>query len=122
MITCKQNGKSYIGKSIDIERRIYDHFHSKLIDEFHDDIRKLGTNEFEWKVLHVSPTENLVQAEKESIELYGTLWPNGYNLSKGPGTSFKHGVGLSKGIVERRRQQMYAQYSWYQEEAARHLG
>ena len=26
-ITCKENGKHYIGQSIDIERRIYDHFH-----------------------------------------------------------------------------------------------
>lgn len=90
----KINGHCYIGKSIDIERRQYNHkysaYNQKARDydsQFHQAIRKYGLDNFDFTVIcSLSPEEYseelLNQLEKTFIKLYNS-YENGYNAIQG---------------------------------------
>ena len=105
----KINGHCYIGKSIDIERRQYNHkysaYNQKARDydsQFHQAIRKYGLDNFDFTVIcSLSPEEYseelLNQLEKTFIKLYNS-YENGYNTTQGgEDNPYRARVGESNG-------------------------
>lgn len=89
-ITNKINGKIYIGKSLNIERRWKEHIrHSK--DEFskrkpliHRAINKYGPDNFVFEVIQECNMEDLNNLEKYYINEYGSNNKEiGYNITEG---------------------------------------
>ena len=99
MATSKTSGKSYIGKTVDFDKRIKKYlrsaFNSKTRDyknHFHNAIRKYGFEDFTWKVLADNiPVERLDLEEILAIYVYNTFY-EGYNSTMGGEGSngFKH--------------------------------
>jgi group I intron endonuclease len=92
--TNKINGKSYVGQTIDIDKRKYQHewdaFIRKSNTYFHKALRKYGLNAFEFSVLEEITGNDLnVMNEREIywISKIGSFKPNGYNLTIGGGGS-----------------------------------
>ena len=83
-ITNKLNGKSYIGQSIDIERRIKQHIKNTGSDKnpLYLDFKEYGIENFSYEVLEERSTEMLNEREHYWIEQYDT-YNNGYNLTQG---------------------------------------
>ena len=94
-ITNKINGKSYIGLTDDIKRRISEH-KSKgdttnlLIDHV---IKKYGKNNFTYEILEECSLDQLEEREKYWIKFYNSK-ENGYNLTDGGDL---HSVGENNG-------------------------
>lgn len=82
-ITNKNTGKMYIGQSINIENRFkqhcYGHNKHSWIDK---DIRRIGKENFCFKIIHECSEENLDDEERKFINLYCTF-QQGYNLTSG---------------------------------------
>ena len=79
-ITNKLNGKSYIGASIDIERRWK--AHKCGTSNIGKDIKKEGIENFEFEVLHECSKDELRANERKYIDKFNTFH-DGYNLSPG---------------------------------------
>lgn len=84
------NNKVYIGQSINIEKRIKEHFwkaqNKKDVSyntAIHQAIRKYGKENFSWKILQECTEEELDSLEKKFIKEYNSLTPNGYNILEG---------------------------------------
>ena len=92
MITCKITGKSYIGKTIGkIRQRVMYHLNGNTPGcvALHSAIKKYGKENFTWEVLHENVIPELLSAfEMEAIQIYNTLSPAGYNLTRGGETGF----------------------------------
>lgn len=86
-ITNLQNGKTYIGKSININSRKSQHFRllrsgKHSIKELQKDYLKNGLDNFEFKILHKAYKEELTELEiyyhkeyiKKGIPLYSNVW------------------------------------------------
>ena len=89
-ITNLINQKSYIGQSINISRRIKDHFQKAECPSdvsyngaLHSAIRKYGKNNFVWEVLEECSPEELDSKEQYYIQKFNTYSPNGYNILEG---------------------------------------
>lgn len=93
-ITNKINNKSYIGQSIDIERRWKSHktepFNPNSTQYntiFYKAIRKYGIKNFIFEILEECPQEQLNEREQYWIEYYATYTQqtnaNGYNMTIG---------------------------------------
>lgn len=92
--TNKINGHIYIGQSINIEERQYQHKHSAYYEkakdynsQFHQAIRKYGLENFDFEVIaELSPEEYtrdfLNELEKYYIKYYNSF-NNGYNATEG---------------------------------------
>jgi len=84
IFTNKINNKQYVGRSINIENRIYRH---KILNDsngsiFKRAIKKYGSNSF--NVIKIQyPTEELNTWEQYYIEEFNTKIPFGYNLTDG---------------------------------------
>ena len=91
-ITNKINGKIYIGQSVDIRRRWYEH-KGKLgkpgAEEyyFQKALKKYGIDNFTWEILEECEPDQLNEREQYYISLYRTYVGfddcNGYNLTRG---------------------------------------
>lgn len=80
------NGKSYIGKTVDFKKRVWQHMRCDEREKciFHDDIKKYGFDNFDWKVLEETYSEkDALELEKKYIKEYNTIKPFGYNMNKG---------------------------------------
>lgn len=86
-ITNLINGKQYIGQSINISRRWWEHkaraydinnncYHKPLYQAF----RKYGLDNFELNILELCEPEKLNEREAYYINLLQTVVPNGYNI------------------------------------------
>lgn len=89
-ITNKVNGKIYIGQSINIEKRIHEHFWKASCEKdvsfnsiLHIAIRKYGKEQFITEVLEECSVEELDDKEKYYIHYYNSITPNGYNILSG---------------------------------------
>lgn len=89
--TNKQNGKSYIGQSVDISQRIKDHeqrafnnypSNKEYEKSFYRALRKYGINNFDFEILELCDKNKLNEREKYYIELYDS-YKNGYNETLG---------------------------------------
>lgn len=79
------NGKVYIGQSVDPHRRFISHCSRSNNDSdnspIHAAIKKYGKENFSLEILEWSKNYN--QREKELIQEYNSLSPNGYNVALG---------------------------------------
>ena len=83
-ITKKENGKSYIGQSNNIERRFQEHCYKgeKARIPLDIAIKKYGKEAFSFEVLEECPQEKLNEREAYWIKYYNTV-ETGYNCSEG---------------------------------------
>lgn len=93
-ITNKVNGKSYIGQSVNIEKRLVNHkaTASKIKDHCYDyplyrAFRKYGFENFEFEILEECSNEQLDEKERFWISYFNTL-KDGYNQTFGGDGSF----------------------------------
>ena len=83
LITNNINGKQYVGQSIDIDFRIHQHMFWKSRSIIHKAIKKYGIENFSYDIIMTCPPEMLDVWEKDMINLYDTMTPNGYNRTTG---------------------------------------
>ena len=85
-ITKKENGKSYIGQSNNIERRFMEHQgkNELAIDKA---IQKYGRKAFTYEIIEECKLEELDEKEKYWIAYYNTYKGFGYNCNEGGGNS-----------------------------------
>ena len=83
-ITKIENGKSYIGKSNDIERRFKEHQTKGKISRIPVDeaIAKYGINAFTYEIIEKCSLDQLNEREQYWIKYYNTK-ENGYNCNNG---------------------------------------
>lgn len=87
-ITNQENGKCYIGQSVDVSKRWKDHAKCGLgIDtpqgnKLYKDMQEVGIWNFSWELLEQCPREQLNEKEKYYIDLYQSQ-DFGYNSTKG---------------------------------------
>ena len=94
-ITKKENGKSYIGQSNDIERRFQEHKNKKDIPiEFA--IQKYGSEAFNFEIIEECKLEELDEKEIYWIDYYNTFKGFGYNCSIGGGKNYCENNGRTK--------------------------
>lgn len=80
------NGKCYIGKTINLKRRIYEHFmaYSEGCKFLSRAIKKYGKENFSVEILHEGIIPELLNDfEIQAIKEYNTKAPHGYNLNEG---------------------------------------
>ena len=105
-ITNKENGRSYIGQSVNISKRWKTHINSsynpdanQYNTEFHRTIAKYGPDHFIWEVLEECSKEELNDKEIYYIKKYNTISPYGYNYSYG-GNHSAHFMKLNAELLE----------------------
>lgn len=89
-ITNLINGKIYIGQSIHIERRFYEHQHKEYWDDkkvLYKAFRKYGLNNFSFEIIEECLEEQLNIREKYWIDYYNS-YENGYNMTSGGEINF----------------------------------
>ena len=80
-ITNQISGKSYIGQTRNISRRICEHLSGEGSRPMLIDITKHGVGKFTFEVLRCLYDETNIEAlEDEYIRVFNSLAPNGYNL------------------------------------------
>lgn len=80
------NGKSYIGQTVHLKERIWQHLRRYEKEDclFHQELEKYGDDSFEWEVVDTANSEReAIELEKKYIKEFGTLSPKGYNMNKG---------------------------------------
>ena len=94
-ITKKENGKSYIGQSNNIQRRFLEHKYKKDIS-IELAIQKYGVDAFTFEVLEECSLDELDSKEIYWIEYYNTYKGFGYNCSPGGGNNRGENNGRTK--------------------------
>lgn len=100
------NNKSYIGQSIDIERRFKEHKESNRTSKYlRRAINKYGLNNFTFEILEECDEKDLSEKEKFWIKYYDSVPPKGYNLTKGGdgGNTFQY---LSKEELQKTKERI----------------
>lgn len=92
--TNKSNGKTYIGRSINITRRKWEHLHSPSPHSYFDQTLKLlGEENFDFEVIEECNIQDLQEREKYWIKYFKSCVldkeNNGYNLTYG-GEEYKN--------------------------------
>lgn len=99
----KLNGKVYIGQSIDIERRQYNHkssaYNEKANDynsQFHQAIRKYGLENFDFEIIAELTPEEYTRQALNQLEIffikYYDSFKNGYNATEGGDDVFGNNI------------------------------
>ena len=94
-IVKKENGKTYIGQSNDIERRIKEHQY-KVDIPVELAIKKYGIDAFTYEVVEECSLEQLDEREIYWIEYYNTYKGFGYNCNPGGGNNRSENNGRTK--------------------------
>lgn len=86
--TNKENGKIYIGRSVNITRRKWEHFHDPSPYSYFDQtITKIGEDKFDFEVIEECLESELCEREKYWIKFYNCCVidnrDGGYNLTRG---------------------------------------
>lgn len=86
--TNKDNGKIYIGRSVDIARRKWEHFHRPSPYSYFDQtIVKIGEDKFNFEIIEECQESELREKEKYWIKYYNCCVTDnrdgGYNLTRG---------------------------------------
>lgn len=104
-IQCLQNGKSYIGQTVDYKRRKNTHIR-KLNQNIHDNIKlqnawnKYGEQEFHFRVweFNINSLEELDKLECEYIKKFNSI-EDGFNIAEGGGKPPLHQKAKEKDII-----------------------
>lgn len=84
-ITNLINGKCYIGQSVHPDKRFWQHCNNAKNQKdnypIHKAIHKYGESNFSFEILEW--TEDYDNRERELIQYYNSLSPNGYNVAEG---------------------------------------
>jgi group I intron endonuclease len=93
LVTNRKNGKKYIGQTIgNFKKRKQEHITEarlyRVNNYFHSALRKYGSENFDWEVLHdyISSIDDLNRLEIYYIKYYNTFG-KGYNLDTGGGNA-----------------------------------
>lgn len=84
--TNKVDNKIYIGCTRNFTSRVRQHLKASLKENkvFHEAIQKHGVCSFTWEILELAEyADDAFELEKKYIEEYGSMYPNGYNLTSG---------------------------------------
>lgn len=85
--TNKINKKSYIGQSVNPEKRKMEHIYGRKNKQntyFDKALKKYGIENFDFEIIDcANSTKNIDELEKKYIIFYNSLKPNGYNILKG---------------------------------------
>ena len=86
--TNKDNNKVYIGRSVNIIRRKWEHLHNPSPYSYFDQtIVKIGEDKFDFEIVEECPEERLYEREKYWIDYYNCCVldsrDGGYNLTRG---------------------------------------
>ena len=84
--TNKVDNKIYIGCTRNFTSRVRQHLKASLKENkvFHEAIRKHGVCSFTWEILELAEyADDAFELEKKYIEEYGSMYPDGYNLTSG---------------------------------------
>lgn len=119
-ITNKQNGKAYIGQSVNIKKRWEEHKYSDKSDSLiHRAIKKYGIDSFCFEVLCECEKSELNELEVKYISEHGTMHPNGYNLKSGGG----QGIEYSEASKKKMSESMKGRSGWrHSEETKKKIG
>lgn len=85
-ITNKINGKTYVGQSTNISKRLSEHKKKRILT-IDDYINFLGVENFEFSILEECSEEELNEKEQFYIQQYNSQ-KNGYNIQKGGNSNF----------------------------------
>ncbi len=100
------SGKCYVGQSVDIQKRIKEHFEYQVGFYLGNAIRKYGREAFVFEYLELCSEENLDSRECHWIAVLDCMHPNGYNLRSG-GARGRHSElskqKISKGKIGKKR-------------------
>ena len=88
--TSKTTGLSYIGQSIDIDRRYREHQKRDCDYSFHNAIKEHGQEDFDFEILELCKKEKLNEREKYQIAYYNSYY-HGYNETPGGEGSYMSG-------------------------------
>ena len=94
-ITKKDNGKSYIGQSNDIERRFKEHLYKKDL-AIEKAIQKYGKENFTFEILEECSLEQLDEREQYWIEYFNTHKGFGYNYNIGGSSNYGENNGRAR--------------------------
>ena len=94
-ITKKENGKSYIGQSNDIKRRIKEYQYKSDIP-IDLAIQKYGIDAFKYEIIEECSLDKLNEREKYWIAYYNTYKGFGYNCAEGGGNNRCENNGRAK--------------------------
>lgn len=104
-IKCRKNGKIYVGQTIDLDRRLYDHLWNLRRGTHHNRylqraFNKYGESEFCFSILQECEATQLDNAEKKWIAKLCAMNPDaGYNLESGGNP----GKEVSEEVREKKR-------------------
>lgn len=105
MIRHRDSGKTYIGRSRNIEERWWLHKrHTELQRDrspLHRAMHKYGNEAFEWKVLVTAPPRLHVVLEHQFMTDWGTVVPKGYNVGGANGGRPSREILAEMGEAER---------------------
>ena len=83
MFENKKNHKKYIGQSINITKRKWEHIYSPSpYSKFDDILHQEGEDNFNFSIIEICPANELDEKEKYWITYYDSI-KNGYNLIEG---------------------------------------
>ena len=106
MITCVPNGRRYVGQSVDIDRRLHQHFYLLRVGRACNQIMqsswdKYGEESFEAEILEECNESSLVDREKHWINTKQTWYSEGgFNIVE-PDRSGRRDVPLPVSAVEK---------------------
>lgn len=100
------NKKIYVGQSINIQKRISDHWHIQDGSPIHRAITKYGRENFSYRILEECSEEQLDEREAYWINKENSMVPNGYNIL--PGGTPK--PGLIPEVREKTKQTLLQKY------------
>lgn len=111
LITNTVNGKRYVGQTTNTQQRWRQHIHSAKHGSaypIHAAIRKYGVENFALRIVEnvVGDRNNLLSAEVRCIQQYGSLAPNGYNLTSGG-----EGVDFGDPVIRERHLQAVRKFT-----------
>jgi group I intron endonuclease len=111
------NGKCYVGQSIDIERRFYNHRTTTLDYPLYRDIKKYGIDNFEFSVLEEVEHEDLLT--QREMFWYDLINPEYNNIS--PQQNASNGLQKSVLQIDKKTLEVLNEYQGVNE-AARKVG
>lgn len=84
VMTDRHNGLKYVGSTSDFNRRMesYKSWQSGPKNRIFERLREIGFSGFDVQILATDSDSKILAQEQSSILSLGTIWPNGYNMTR----------------------------------------